>query len=181
MGYGLESGSMRILENLLNLGAHEIAPPYQTNNIAELPIETKIVGDERWIRAISPSTRLSMYLVRAVPEPSPETITHLVEVNPEVDCEIYNSREPSKINFCPAGVWTRLSATVNVVSPATRHGYGIQCDDPAIVGKWIRVRRAISVAGDQEPDIWLPPESALTPEQIATLPPYGDYKEIQTF
>ena len=30
-------------------------------------------------------------------------------------------------------------------------------------------------------DIWTPAHSDLTPEQIATLPPYGEYKEIQTF
>lgn len=172
---------MRVLENLLDLRAYEIAPPYLTNNTTELAIETKIVGYERWIRAISPSTRLHTYLGRSVPEPSPEPLTHLVEVNPEVDCEIYDNREPSKINFCPAGVWTRLYITLSADSSDHRRGYNIKCDDPAIVGKWIRARRAISVAGDQEPDIWLPPESALTPEQIATLPPYGEYKEIKSF
>ena len=30
-------------------------------------------------------------------------------------------------------------------------------------------------------DIWTPAHADLTPEQIATLPPYGEYKEIQTF
>ena len=30
-------------------------------------------------------------------------------------------------------------------------------------------------------DIWTPAHADLTPEQIATLPPYGDYKEIKTF
>ena len=167
---------MRVLENLLNL-TESMVPRYTTNDVTLWPIETKIVGDERWIRAISPSTRLSTYSQQNVGAPFPETLTHSVEVNPEVDCSIYDYRGASKINFCPAGVWTRVSIT----SDSSRVGYGIRCDDPAIVGKWIRARRAISVAGDQEPDIWLPPESALTPEQIATLPPYGDYKEIQTF
>ena len=29
-----------------------------------------------------------------------------------------------------------------------------------------------------EPTIWIPAEADLTPEQIATLPPYGEFKEI---
>lgn len=32
--------------------------------------------------------------------------------------------------------------------------------------------------GTQRPDIWTPAHADLTPEQIATLPPYGEYKEI---
>ena len=171
---------MRVLENLLNLTG-DLVPYYRANEAAAQPIETKIVGDEQWVRAISPARKLSAYALQGVAAPLPETITHLIEVNPEVDCSIYDYRDGFKINFCPAGVWTRLSATVNTDAETPEKGHFIMCDDPAIVGKWIRVRRAISVAGDQEPDIWLPPESALTPEQIANLPPYGDYKEIQTF
>ena len=30
-------------------------------------------------------------------------------------------------------------------------------------------------------DIWTPAHADLTPEQIATLPPYGEYKEIKSF
>ena len=30
-------------------------------------------------------------------------------------------------------------------------------------------------------DIWTPAHDDLTPEQIETLPPYGDYKEIKAF
>ena len=30
-------------------------------------------------------------------------------------------------------------------------------------------------------DIWTPAHADLTPEQIATLPPYGEYKEIKAF
>ena len=170
---------MMMLENLLNLTGNMI-PDYRANT-PTVPIETKIVGDERWIRAISPSHRLFTYLAQSVTTALPAKITYSVEVNPEVDCEIYDFRDPSKTNFCPAGVWTRLSLTVNADHLRARQGYYITCDDPAIVGKWIRVRRVISVAGDQEPDIWLPPESALTPEQIETLPPYGEYKEIKSF
>lgn len=32
-----------------------------------------------------------------------------------------------------------------------------------------------------EPTIWIPAEADLTPEQIATLPPYGEFKEIKAF
>lgn len=170
---------MRVLENLLNLtGA--MVPSYQSNDPTTLPIETKIVGDEQWIRAISPAQKLSTYLAQSVATPLPAKITHMVEVNPEVDCTIYDWRT-IQMNFCPAGVWTRLSVTINADSQTPEYGYSIGCDDPAIVGKWIRTRKPISVAGDQEPDIWLPPESALTPEQVAVLPPYGDYKEIKAF
>ena len=35
--------------------------------------------------------------------------------------------------------------------------------------------------GTQGADIWTPAEADLTPEQIAMLPPYGDYKEIKAF
>jgi len=35
--------------------------------------------------------------------------------------------------------------------------------------------------GAQGADIWTPAHADLTPEQIATLPPYGDYKEIKAF
>ena len=35
--------------------------------------------------------------------------------------------------------------------------------------------------GTQGADIWTPAHADLTPEQIATLPPYGKYKEIKSF
>lgn len=35
--------------------------------------------------------------------------------------------------------------------------------------------------GTQGADIWTPAHADLTPEQIATLPPYGEYKEIKSF
>lgn len=35
--------------------------------------------------------------------------------------------------------------------------------------------------GTQIPDIWTPAHADLTPEQIATLPPYGEFKEIKSF
>lgn len=171
---------MRVLENLLNLTGG-LVPDYWTGNSTTHPVERKVVGDEQWVRAIPPSPIVRLIVTQIVKAPLPETLTHSVDVNPEIDCNIYDTRDPSKINFCPAGVWTRLSVTLSADSSNHGRGYLITCDDPAFVGKWIRTRKIISVAGDQEPDIWLPPESALTPEQIAMLPPYGEYKEIKAF
>ena len=37
------------------------------------------------------------------------------------------------------------------------------------------------VSGTQESDVWTPAHADLTAEQIATLPPYGEYKEIKSF
>ncbi len=35
--------------------------------------------------------------------------------------------------------------------------------------------------GTQGADIWTPAHAGLVPEQIAMLPPYGEYKEIKSF
>lgn len=45
-----------------------------------------------------------------------------------------------------------------------------------MISKGLRIHREGEVS-----DIWTPAEADLTPEQIATLPPYGDYKEIKAF
>lgn len=171
---------MLVLENLLN-SYWNIIPNFRPNNTTLNPIETKVVEHEGWVRAIDPATQLSVLMAQRIPAPLPSKITHLVEVNPEVDCTIFDGRRPSQKYFCPAGVWTRVFATIDGSHPAATYGYNITSYAPEIIGKWVRARNPISVAGDQAPDIWLPPESALTPEQIATLPPYGEYKEIKSF
>lgn len=37
------------------------------------------------------------------------------------------------------------------------------------------------VSGTQESDIWTPAHADLTPEQVAVLPPYGEYTVINSF
>lgn len=48
-------------------------------------------------------------------------------------------------------------------------------------GESIRLISCSVHEGEQGSDIYVPPHFVLTPEQIATLPPYGEYKEIKTF
>ena len=45
-----------------------------------------------------------------------------------------------------------------------------------MTSKGLRIHREGEVS-----DIWTPAHADLTPEQIATLPPYGEYKEIKSF
>jgi len=45
----------------------------------------------------------------------------------------------------------------------------------------VYIKSLFLVEGDKPPSIWTPAHADLTAEQIATLPPYGEYKEIQTF
>lgn len=56
--------------------------------------------------------------------------------------------------------------------------YSIQ---PNAYGGEVYIKSFFLVEGDKPPSIWTPAHADLTPEQIATLPPYGEYKEIQTF
>lgn len=49
-------------------------------------------------------------------------------------------------------------------------------DDAWMEVDWIHVAE-----GTYHPYIWTPAHSELTPEQMAFLPPYGEYKEIKSF
>lgn len=52
---------------------------------------------------------------------------------------------------------------------------------PSSSGGEIYIKSFFLVEGDKPPSIWTPAHADLTPEQIATLPPYGEYKEIKSF
>lgn len=143
------------------------------------PQETKVVGEEMWIRALS-ANGLSSYCDSVVGNDLATVWTHSVEVNPEVDCRLYDGFAPSIVTFCPANVWTKLSVTrYQSLDPNHfRRACAISQKDAAIKDKWIRTRFAMSNEGEQSSDLYVPPESFLTAEQLATLPPCGDFKEI---
>ena len=52
-------------------------------------------------------------------------------------------------------------------------------DSKDVAGELTIMDRAINLGHTD--GIWTPAHADLTPEQIATLPPYGEYKEIKTF
>jgi len=52
-------------------------------------------------------------------------------------------------------------------------------DHMDVTGGLTVMNRAINLGHTD--GIWTPAHDDLTPEQIATLPPYGEYKEIKTF
>ena len=45
----------------------------------------------------------------------------------------------------------------------------------------VYIKSFFLVEGDKPPSIWTPAHGDLTPEQMAVLPPYGEYKEIKSF
>lgn len=92
---------------------------------------------------------------------------------------------------------TKLPIVINVTpefqrfvihSVVTDHGLSapgdslgeIACyDSEEVAGKLTIMDRAINLG--HTGGIWTPAHADLTPEQIANLPPYGEYKEIKTF
>lgn len=49
------------------------------------------------------------------------------------------------------------------------------------VGEWLEITDPHFFLSTEKPDIWTPAHADLTSEQIAKLPPYGEYKEIKSF
>lgn len=54
----------------------------------------------------------------------------------------------------------------------------IHLQTQSVGGGEVYIKSFFLVEGDKPPSIWTPAHADLTPEQIATLPPYGEYKEI---
>ena len=158
--------------------ANRTTPRMYPNDPEGSPQETKVVGEELWIRALS-ARGLSAYCERVSANQSATIWTHSVEINPEVDCEVFTAGSKTKI-FCPANQWTKLSNTLNQsLSPwSFNREYAIRHNDATLKNKWIRTRYPMSNEGKQSSDLYVPPESVLTAKQLATLPPYGEFKEI---
>ena len=145
------------------------------------PQETKVVGEEMWIRALSASG-LSTY-GGLLANQSATIWTHSVEINPEVDCMVSQSSAGATEFFCPANQWTKLSITrhQSLEPNSFSRAYAIECNDATLKDKWIRTRLPMSNEGEQSSDLYVPPENFLTAGQQATLPPYGEFKEILPF
>ena len=70
--------------------------------------------------------------------------------------------------------------TVSVLTTVDKITVKLLIDDLPI-GEWLEITEPHFFLSTEKPDIWTPAHADLTPEQIATLPPYGEYKEIKTF
>ena len=70
--------------------------------------------------------------------------------------------------------------TVSVLTTTDRLTVNLVIGDLP-VGEWLEITDPHFFLSTEKPDIWTPAHDDLTPEQIATLPPYGKYKEIKSF
>lgn len=110
--------------------------------------------------------------------PDPENISAVVQVKDSADSS-WQILGTKTIPYT-AGHRVKFEGSFNI-GQVYEVGVGIYVGEIGKTdGNVVRIRR-IKVEEGSVCTMWVPLEFALTPEQIATLPPYGDYKEIKTF
>lgn len=89
----------------------------------------------------------------------------------------------SSIVRIPPSSEGRISFTFVVDTSQAGVSLNLYSDNGALTAKENHVTfdNVHIASGTQAPDIWTPAHAELTAEQIETLPPYGEYKEIKSF
>lgn len=171
---------IRIAENILPKNWE-----FRTGNQNIRPIKTTEIPGGFRVENVD-QTYLSGYLApmyeHALANPFPVGVSMTLKCSISRSIRVALTGEPSPFDFELVAQEAAEVLRVETVSASTTGRFTVTLSmDDLPVGEWLEITDPHFFLATEKPDIWTPPHDDLTPEQIETLPPYGEYKEIKSF